>query len=282
MSMSKAEIIAALVNLLKDSDSDKTEKKPENKYFNNDGSPAKDISSSRENLIHVDEVKDAFNKLSSVNTIEKINDPSYVTKTVDEYGLTDNQRRWLLEYIFAVEGGYFNHPNDPGGETMYGIIKSEARKNGYDGPMKDLPKEVAVQIYLDKYWKKYKLDQIHDFKKALCIFDFLVNSGNRGIKVTQRTVNKIVNAKSKLSTTAEKYKNLRTLEVDGVIGNKTIAAINTIDFYEFTAVYFVLQEDTYEDLMRANSKLRSFDEGWENRMVVKALYLSELDKRERK
>lgn len=281
------DVLSALAALL--TGKTEEEKPKENKFFKLDGAPANEISTNREDLIHVDEVKDAMKTLVENNTrtsdknegtaLGRINDPAKVTVAdKDAYGLTSDQRRYLLEYIFAVEGGYFNHPNDPGGETMYGIIKTEARAWGYNGAMRDLPKEVATEIYLKKYWKNMQLEKITDFKKALCIFDFVVNSGTRGIKVAQATVNKVLAASSKLKTTRERYKDLKTLVVDGKIGPSTISAINTIDYQEFKAVYFFMQEDTYEDLMRANTKLRSFDEGWENRMAVKALYLAEMER----
>lgn len=282
-------LLTSLVQALAEKVENKESKPATPKFFNLDGTPANEITSNRDDLVHADEIKDAMKSLVENNTtkslsdpvkvVDKINNPSKVTAAdKDAYGLTSAQRRWLLEYIFAVEGGYFNHPNDPGGETMYGIIKTEARAWGYNGAMRDLPKEVATEIYLKKYWKNMQLEKITDFKKAICIFDFVVNSGTRGIKVAQATVNKVLAASSKLTTVKERYAKIKPLVVDGKIGPSTIEAINTIDYADFKPVYFFMQEDTYEDLMRANSKLRSFDEGWENRMAVKAIYLSEMER----
>lgn len=58
----------------------------------------------------------------------------------------------LIAEIIAKEGGYSNDPNDSGGETMYGITIRVARKNGYTGPMKDMPRTVAENIYEMVYW----------------------------------------------------------------------------------------------------------------------------------
>ena len=59
-----------------------------------------------------------------------------------------------FEYILLVEGGYSNDKHDKGGKTTYGIIESEARKYGYKGEMKKMPKEIAEDIYKKKYWLK--------------------------------------------------------------------------------------------------------------------------------
>ena len=53
--------------------------------------------------------------------------------------------------VFAVEGGYSNNPADPGGETNDGVTAAVARSHGYDGPMHELPKETAQQIYIGSY-----------------------------------------------------------------------------------------------------------------------------------
>ena len=57
----------------------------------------------------------------------------------------------IITAVLTVEGGYVNHPNDPGGETNHGITKDVARAGGYTGPMRDLTKEQAIDIYADKY-----------------------------------------------------------------------------------------------------------------------------------
>ena len=52
----------------------------------------------------------------------------------------------LFNRLMEHEGGYINHPNDPGGETMWGVTKRVARANGYTGSMRNLPKSTAQVI----------------------------------------------------------------------------------------------------------------------------------------
>lgn len=243
-----------------------------------------------ESMVKVEDIKVAMNDLVVANStktgdvvtaLDKIADPNVVTKLtaeVDSYGLTKEQRRYLLEYIFLVEGGYFNHPNDPGGETMYGIIKTEARANGYNGAMRDLPREVACEIYLRKYWKNNGLMKIESFIVGLCIFDFFVNSGSRGATIAQETVNAIYTNRTGSVQFGKSVDaaGLKPIAVDGQMGDKTFEAINKIPPFVFISIYNVLQEDKYEDLMRNNSKLRSFDKGWENRIHRKIIFIYDL------
>ena len=213
-----------------------------------------------------------------VAALEHINDPNTITVTPkkDEFGLTDEQSKYLLDFIFCVEGGYFNHPNDPGGETMYGVIKTEARAWGYDGKMRDLPKEVAIQIYKKKYWKGTGLMNIKNFGVAMTIFDFQVNSGLRGAKIAQKTANKLYENRTVEPTFKKAMEGTAPLAVDGKLGPKSFEVLNKIPPLEFLMAYNIFQEDQYEDLMRANGKLRVFDEGWENRMVKKSIFIGSM------
>ena len=161
---------------------------------------------------------------------------------------------------------------------MYGIIKTEARANGYQGAMRDLPKEVATEIYLRKYWKNNGLMKVDSFVVALCIFDFFVNSGSRGATIAQEVVNAVYNNRTSSVQFGKTIDSsgLKPIAVDGQMGDKTFDAINKIPAFVFISIYNVLQEDKYEDLMRNNSKLRSFDKGWENRIHRKIIFIYDL------
>ena len=262
-----------------------TTRKADDRYVYDNIRPSLEAEPDRNVWIKKTEIQEVIKDLISAqehdnakDALEFINDPDKLTVTPkkDEYGLTDDQSKVLLEYIFCVEGGYFNHPNDPGGETMYGIIKTEARKWGYQGEMKNLPKEVATEIYKRKCWKANGLMNIENFAVALTIFDFFVNSGNRGAKIAQKTVNRLYTERNTLHSFAESMKNVKPISEDGVLGPKSFEAINNTPALAFLLGYTVFQEDQYEDLMRNNSKLRVFDEGWENRILKKSIFINEM------
>jgi len=60
--------------------------------------------------------------------------------------------------LIGHEGGYANHPDDPGGETMHGVTKRVARANGYMGSMRDLPLDLAKKIAKMEYWNPASID----------------------------------------------------------------------------------------------------------------------------
>lgn len=81
-----------------------------------------------------------------------------------------------FERLLGHEGAYSFHPDDPGGETMWGVTVNVARENGYTGPMKSLPVDVAKAIYKKRYWDTVRAD---DLPPAIRyhVFDAAVNSG---------------------------------------------------------------------------------------------------------
>lgn len=78
--------------------------------------------------------------------------------------------------LLGHEGGYVNHPNDPGGETNWGVTKAVARDFGYTGSMRDLPRDTAKRIYRVKYWDAVKADEMPAAVRYP-LFDAAVNSG---------------------------------------------------------------------------------------------------------
>lgn len=91
-----------------------------------------------------------------------------------------------FEKLIGHEGGYSNHPDDPGGETMFGVTAKVARANGYAGSMRDLPLVVAKSIYRASYWDTVRADDLPDAVR-FDVFDCAVNSGpGQAIRFLQR------------------------------------------------------------------------------------------------
>lgn len=87
----------------------------------------------------------------------------------------NNFERCLKE-VLRQEGGYVHDPQDPGGETNYGVTKRTARAHSYNGSMKSIPMSVVERIYRAGYWDAVKADDL-PAGLDLAVFDFAVNSG---------------------------------------------------------------------------------------------------------
>lgn len=97
---------------------------------------------------------------------------------------------WIpcLEMILHHEGGYVNHPADPGGETNLGVTKRVYEEWGGTKDMKDLVREDVEPIYRKNYWTRLKGDNLPS-GLDLCVFDFGVNAGTgRSAKYLQSMI----------------------------------------------------------------------------------------------
>lgn len=98
--------------------------------------------------------------------------------------------------LLAHEGGYANHPSDPGGPTNFGITIHDYRKyvnpNGTAADVRAMPLETAKTIYGTKYWNTLRCDELAS-GLDYAVFDYGVNSGAaRAAKVLQRLVGRTV------------------------------------------------------------------------------------------
>jgi lysozyme family protein len=108
--------------------------------------------------------------------------------------------------LLGHEGGFVDHPSDPGGATNWGITERVARANGYVGHMRDLPVSVAKSIYRKDYWTPIRAEELPAVVRY-AVFDAAVNSGNRqAIIWLQRAVG---------------------ATPDGVIGPQTLGAVRS-------------------------------------------------------
>ena len=93
-----------------------------------------------------------------------------------------------LETILHHEGGYVNHPKDPGGETNLGVTKRVYEEWGGTKDMKDITVEDVAPKYKKNYWDRVKGDDLPS-GLDLCVFDFGVNEGTgRSAKYLQRMI----------------------------------------------------------------------------------------------
>jgi lysozyme family protein len=146
-----------------------------------------------------------------------------------------------INVILRNEGGYVNHPNDPGGETNMGI----AKKFYPDLDIKNLTKNQAIEIYYKDYWSKMNLLGIYDENLILQIFDMGVNAG---IKTAIKIIQRIVEA-----------------EVDGWIGDETTGLINKSEI-DLVDLYKQERKKYYFSLARRKPDLQVFLAGWLNRI----------------
>lgn len=108
-----------------------------------------------------------------------------------------------FDRLIGHEGGYSNHPNDPGGETMWGVTKRVAQSHGYQGAMKDLPRDTAKEIYRIDYWAPVRADELPDSLR-FDVFDGAVNSGvAQSTKWLQSAVGALVDGKIGPNTLAK-------------------------------------------------------------------------------
>lgn len=127
----------------------------------------------------------------------------------------------MIEATIGKEGGYSNHPADRGGPTRWGITERVARKNGYTGDMRHLPREKAVAIYRHEYFVKPGFSAVATISEKIAeeLFDTGVNMGP---DVPARWFQEWLNA---LNDGGKLYPDIAE---DGDIGPGTLAAFRAL------------------------------------------------------
>ena len=91
----------------------------------------------------------------------------------------------IIEVVLHHEGGYVNDPDDPGGETNFGV----AKRSHPDVDIANLTKDGAKEIYKEHYWDKNKVESLSEELRHI-YFDMCVNQGRgRAVKILQRAAN---------------------------------------------------------------------------------------------
>lgn len=169
----------------------------------------------------------------------------------------------IINNTIGKEAGYVNHPSDRGGETIWGITIAVARENGYNGPMKEMPREVAKDIYWKKYLVKPGFDKVMVISEKIAekLFDTGVNMGT---DYPRRWLQQWLNA---LNRQGKDYPDI--IE-DGLIGPATLKALKALlDFRGKVKGEEVMlkglncsQGSRYLELSRNRSANEDFVFGW--------------------
>ena len=168
----------------------------------------------------------------------------------------------IIAGILVNEGGYVNDPADQGGETMYGITAATARQQGYAGPMRDLPRSFAAEVYHRRYIIAPGFDKV--VALSVPIAAELVDTGvNMGPAVAARFLQRSLNGLGDGS-----------LVVDGHCGPTTLAALKAfldkravLGEKRLTALLNALQGARYLDLVEAKRSQKKFLFGWLGRIM---------------
>jgi lysozyme family protein len=160
--------------------------------------------------------------------------------------MKDNWQK-SFEMMLVSEGGYVNHPSDPGGMTNLGVTKRVweewVGRESNEKEMRALTPELVAPLYKRKFWDACKCDDLPTGIDYL-VFDFAVNAGpGRSAKILQTAVG---------------------VPADGGIGPITLAAVNKVDPAELVEKFSQAKEDFYRSL----NTFETFGKGWLNRVAA--------------
>ncbi|WP_083989022.1 glycoside hydrolase family 108 protein [Devosia geojensis] len=160
-----------------------------------------------------------------------------------------------LAEVLRHEGGYADHPSDPGGATNMGITrKTLARWRGISpwtalpkGEVKALTRAEAARIYRAEYWNRCRADEMPP-GLDLALFDFAVNSGpDRAAKTLQRLVG---------------------VAADGLVGPVTLGAVAAHAGRGDTAALVEALCDARLAFLQRLSTFPVFGRGWTARVAA--------------
>ena len=150
-----------------------------------------------------------------------------------------------LEHVLKHEGGFVNHPKDPGGMTNLGVTKKVwdewiGRESSED-EMRNLKPEDVANLYKKLYWDRVKGDDLPSGVNY-CVFDASVNSGTgRAAKWLQEAVGAVP---------------------DGAIGPKTLAKVAAHDADSLVNAYC----DVRLNFLKSLKTFDTFGKGWSRRV----------------
>lgn len=155
----------------------------------------------------------------------------------------------MIPFIKKWEGGFANDPDDKGGCTMMGVTIATYRKFfGKDKTCEDLKhitEDEWLEIFRKGYWDCWKADEIKNQSIAQLVVDCGWGSGPKtAIKKVQATLG---------------------LKVDGVVGPKTLAALNQAPSAGVFRKLWVMRYNWFHDIAKSGNN-KKFLRGWLNRL----------------
>ena len=155
---------------------------------------------------------------------------------------------FLKPFILSWEQGYACLKGDRGGHTNKGVTLATFRvyfgKNKTVEDLKNITDEQWDTIFLHGFWNKWQADQIGDQSIANLLVDWVYNSGKWGIIYPQRVLG---------------------VKDDGIVGPKTIAAVNGCNNKEeLFSKLWKSRENYYRRIARGEQA--RFLNGWMNRL----------------
>ncbi len=148
--------------------------------------------------------------------------------------------------VLKNEGGYVNHPSDPGGETNYGICKASYPNED----IKNMTLERAKFLYHRDFWLPGRFGEYTHFAIAEKIFDLSVNAGlKQAVKILQRALRCV------------RY----FTEDDGITGSHTLQCEANADPSMLITAVRSEAAGFYRVLAVQNKKNEAFLQGWLNR-----------------
>ena len=160
----------------------------------------------------------------------------------------------LAPFVLEHEGGFVNDPLDRGGATNKGVTIAVWKAQGYDkdgdgdidvADLKLITEADAIMIMKKNYWDRWKADQIKNQAIANTVVDWVWGSGVWGIKIPQRILG---------------------VKDDGVVGAKTIEALNNQDPKKFLEKLYLARFNFLDGIVASNPSQKRFIKGWKNRM----------------
>jgi len=150
-----------------------------------------------------------------------------------------------LALVLKAEGGFVNHPRDPGGMTNLGVTRNVWRewvkRDVDEAEMRSLTPEKVMPLYKTKYWDACKCDEL-PLGVDYAVFDFAVNAGVSRASKTMQTA---------LGTAA-----------DGIVGPATIGVAVNADPDHFLEKFSAAKEHFYRGLQTFDV----FGKGWLRRV----------------